>query len=271
VTPSALALERALLFFAAMLGGALNSVAGGGSFISFPALLFTGVAPVVANATNTIALWPAGVAGAFTYRNDLRSPRRVLLALGAASLVGGTAGSLLLLRTRESTFVHLIPFLLLAATLLFTFGNVVTRKLRSRGRATASAPSSATDAAPIALASGVILQLVISVYGGYFGGGMGIMMLATLSVMGMTDIHAMNGLKTLLGTLINGASVVAFIIAGAVDWGPGIVMIAGGTLGGWGGASLAKRIDPAGVKRFVMVVAWSMTAYFFFDAFVRRR
>ena len=268
MTPTAL--EGALLFGAAALGGALNSVAGGGSFISFPALLFMRVAPVIANATNTVALWPAGVASAFTYRKDMRTARRVLYALGAASLVGGTVGSLLLLRTRESTFVHLIPFLLLVATLLFTFGNVVTRKLRGRPPARAGDGNGGTHA-PIALASGVILQLVIAVYGGYFGGGMGIMMLATLSIMGMTDIHAMNGLKTLLGTLINGASVVAFVIAGAVDWGPGVIMIAGGTLGGWGGASLAKRIDPKGVKLFVTVVAWAMTAYFFFDAFVRRR
>ena len=256
--------QGALLFGAATLGGALNSVAGGGSFISFPALLFTGVAPVVANATNTIALWPAGVASAFTYRKDMRTPRRVLLALGAASLVGGIAGSLLLLRTREATFVRLIPFLLLVATLLFTFGNAVTAKLRAR--------KGGSDAhTPIPLASGALLQLVISVYGGYFGGGMGIMMLATLSIMGMTDIHAMNGLKTLLGTLVNGASVVLFVIAGAIDWGPGAIMVVGGTLGGWGGASLARRIDPKAVKRFVMVVAWTMTAYFFFDAFVRRR
>ena len=245
--------ELALLFFAAVLAGVLNSVAGGGSFISFPALLFTGVAPVVANATNSVALWPAGIASAFAYRKDMKQPRAQLLALGAASLAGGIVGAILLLRTRESTFVALLPFLLLVASVVFTFGSVLTARLRGRG-------ASGTGGA---LAGATILQLVISIYGGYFGGGMGIMMLATLSIMGMTDIHAMNGLKTLLGTLINGVAVVAFIIAGGVAWAPASVMIVGGTIGGFAGASIARRIAPKWVKRFVLVVAWGMTAYFF--------
>jgi uncharacterized membrane protein YfcA len=250
--------ELALLFLAAALGGALNSVAGGGSFISFPALLFTGVSPVIANATNSVALWPAGVASAFAYRKDMNQPRAQLLTLGASSLAGGAIGAVLLLRTRETTFVHLLPFLLLTATLVFTFGGSITNRLRA---------SRSTDASRSALASGAIFQLVISVYGGYFGGGMGILMLATLSMMGMADIHAMNGLKTLLGTLINGVAVVLFIIAGKVAWTPGAVMIVGGTLGGFVGASIARRIEQVWVKRFVLVVAWGMTAYFFVQTY----
>jgi uncharacterized membrane protein YfcA len=245
VSPS----TAALLFLAAALGGAINSVAGGGSFVSFPALLLAGVAPVPANATNSIALWPGSVASAFAYRRELGDSRREVLPLALAGLAGGLAGSLLLLRTPERAFVLLIPWLLLFATVLFSFGTKIAR--RAAGRASGS------------LAVAVAAQLAVSVYGGYFGGGMGIMMLAILSVLGMTDIHRMNAMKTLLAALVNGVAVVAFVLAGAVDWTPGVVMIAGGTLGGYGGAAVARRVDPAHVRRLVLAVAWAMTVYFF--------
>jgi uncharacterized protein len=244
----------ALLFGAAFLAGALNSVAGGGSFISFPALLFAGVSPVMANATNTVGVWPGGVASAYAYRKDLQQPRAVLLALSAASFVGGGIGALLLLETRESTFVRLIPWLLLAASTVFTLGGKIAAKLRARASGGESR---------FALAGVTLFQLVISVYGGYFGAGMGILMLAALSMMGMTNIHAMNGLKTILSTLINGVAVVAFIIAGAVAWGPAVVMIVGGTAGGFLGAKVARKVAPSSVRKLVLVVAWGMTIYFF--------
>jgi uncharacterized membrane protein YfcA len=238
-----------LLFLAAVAGGAINSVAGGGSFVAFPALLFAGVPPVPANATNTIALWPGSLASAVAYRRELAEVKREVLPMGIAAAIGGLAGSLLLLRTRESTFVLLIPWLLLFATLLFSFGNVVAQRL-TRGR---HAP----------LAVGVAAQLFISVYGGYFGGGMGIMMLAVLTLLGMTHIHRMNALKNVLGTLINGVAVVAFVVAGAVRWVPGVVMIAGGITGGYAGAAIARRVSPKYVRWLVLVIAWGMTAYFF--------
>ena len=238
-----------LLFFAAVAGGAINSVAGGGSFVSFPALLFAGVAPVPANATNTIALWPGSLASVLAYRRELDDVKRELLPLAIAALVGGLAGSMLLLHTPESTFVLLIPWLLLFATVLFTFGGAVARKLTKGARA------------PLAVAA--VAQLAISVYGGYFGGGMGIMMLAVLTLLGMTHIHRMNALKNILGALINGVAVVAFVIAGAVMWAPGVVMIAGGITGGYAGAAIARRVSPKYVRYVVMVIAWSMTAYFF--------
>ena len=240
------------LFFAAALGGALNSVAGGGSFIAFPALLFAGVPPVVANATNTVALWPAGLASAFAYRHDLPGPRSTLIVLSCASFVGGIAGAVLLLKTSETTFVHLLPWLLLVATVLFTAGGSAHRS-----------PPRGEHASPRALAAVAVAQTLIALYGGYFGGGMGILMLATLSLIGMTNIHAMNALKTILGAIINGVAVIAFVVADAVAWRPGSVMIVGGILGGYAGASLARRIAPARVKRFVGIVAWAMTAYFF--------
>jgi uncharacterized membrane protein YfcA len=240
---------RALLFLAAAVAGALNSVAGGGSFVAFPALLFAGVAPVPANATNTIALWPASVASALAYRGEIRDVRREVVPLGAASLAGGLAGSLLLLRTSDRTFVLLIPFLLLFATMLFTFGGPVAKKL-TRGAHT-----------PLPVA--VVVQFFISVYGGYFGGGMGIMMLAVMTLLGMTHIHQMNGLKNVLAVLINGAAVVAFVVAGAVHWASGIVMILGGITGGYAGATIARRIEPKYVRWLVMGIAWGMTVYFF--------
>jgi uncharacterized membrane protein YfcA len=240
-----------LLFFAAALGGALNSVAGGGSFIAFPALLFAHVPPVMANATNTVALWPAGLASAFAYRHDLPGPRSTLIVLSVASLFGGITGALLLLKTSESTFVHLLPWLLLVATVLFTFGKRLTSKIRAQGTS------------PGALAGVAVIQTVIAVYGGYFGGGMGILMLATMSVIGMTNIHAMNALKTILSSVINGVAVLAFIVAGAVAWVPGSVMVVGGILGGYVGATLARRVAPERVRTFVGVVAWAMTIYFF--------
>ncbi len=249
----------ALLFGAAFLSGALNSVAGGGSFISFPALLFAGVSPVIANATNTVGVWPGGVASAYAYRKDLQQPRVVLVALSVASFVGGGVGALLLLHTRETTFVHLIPWLLLLASAVFTGGGRITAKLRARGT---------SGEGRFALVGATIFQLVVSIYGGYFGAGMGILMLAALSMMGMTNIHAMNGLKTILSTLINGVAVVAFIVAGAVAWGPAVVMIVGGIAGGFLGAKVARKVAPDSVRKLVLVVAWGMTVYFFVKTYV---
>ena len=165
-------------------------------------------------------------------------------------------GSVLLLRTSESTFVLLIPWLLLFATLVFSFGG----KMRAQMRGVE---------APLSMV--VAVQLVISIYGGYFGGGMGIMMLAILSMLGMTDIHRMNALKTVLASLINGIAVVAFIYARAVDWTPGVVMIAGGILGGYGGAAIARRLDAKYVRWTVLVIAWTMTVYFFVRTYLSHR
>jgi uncharacterized membrane protein YfcA len=221
--------------------------------VAFPALLFAGVPPVPANATNTVALWPGTLASAFAYRRELGGVRRELVPLGVAGLAGGIAGSLLLLRTSDHTFVLHIPWLLFFATLLFTFGGALTKRVT--GGATAS------------LGVGVLAQLLISLYGGYFGGGMGIMTLAVLSLLGMTDIHRMNSLKVVLACLVNGVAVVAFVIAGAVDWKPGLVMIVGGVAGGYFGAAVARRVDPRAVRRLVLGVAWAMTGYFFFRTY----
>ncbi len=243
--------HAAVVFFAAVLGGALNSVAGGGSFIVFPALLLGGVPPVAANATTAVALWPAGVASAAAYRKDIPRERATLLALSVASAVGGGLGAKLLLVTSDETFARILPWLLLVASVVFTFGPRLSKKERS---------------VQLPLAAGAVIQLVISAYGGYFGGGMGILMLATYTLMGMRDIHAMNGLKTFLGTLINGVAIIAFFAASKVVFDVAAVGAVGSIAGGFGGAAVARRIEGKHVRRFVLAVAWSMTAFFFYRA-----
>lgn len=246
------------LFVAGALGGALNSVAGGGSFIAFPALLFTGVPPIPANATNTIALWTGAAASGGAYRKRLDVPRRVLIPLLAASLTGGVSGALLLLRTPAHTFMRVLPWLTLGATLLFAFG----RKIAGERRSVIE-----HETTGMALASATLFQLGVGVYGGYFGGGMGIVMLAMLAALGMTDIHAMNAFKSVMGSVINGVAVMTFIFAGAVYWKHGIVMIIGAVAGGYLGAHYAMRLPPAWIRWFVVVVGAGMTAYFFWKSY----
>jgi uncharacterized membrane protein YfcA len=244
-------IERlALLLAAGAMGGALNSVAGGGSFIVFPSLLVAGLPAVAANATTTVALWPASVASAYAYRKDLPRERATLGLLAVASAVGGGVGGRLLLATSDATFAVVLPWLLFVASAVFTLGP------RARAKETAGAR--------LPLAVGVLVQFVISVYGGYFGGGMGILMLATYTLMGMTNIHAMNGLKTLLGALLNGVAVVLFLVAAKVELQWAAPVAVGSIVGGFAGASFARRIEGRHVRRFVLVVAWSMTAFFFY-------
>ncbi len=252
-------LHSVVLFLAALCAGALNSVAGGGSFISFPALMATGVPAINANATNTAALWPGSLASVAAYRREPRPQRRVMVTLGVASLVGGLLGALILLRTPEAEFVRLLPFLLLTATLLFTFGSPVAARLRRRSARTV-VPSWVTM---IGLGA---IQLAIATYGGFFGAGIGIVMLACLTLAGMENIHAMNALKTLLSVLINGVAVVAFMLAKAIFWPEALLMVLGAILGGYGGAHTAQRIDPLLVRRFVIVIGFALTAYFFMHA-----
>ena len=246
------------LFVAGALGGALNSVAGGGSFIAFPALLFTGVPPIPANATNTIALWTAAAGSGSAYRSKLDIPRRVMVPLLSVSLSGGLVGAFLLLKTPAHTFMRVLPWLTLAATLLFAFG-----KRLAGGRKSIVEH----EASSAAIAAATLFQFGVAVYGGYFGGGMGIVMLAMLATLGMTDIHTMNALKSVMGFVINGVATVTFIVKHAVYWKHGIVMIAGGIAGGYLGAHYAQRMPQAWIRWFVVLVGAGMTIYFFMKAY----
>jgi uncharacterized membrane protein YfcA len=256
-------LNACLLFIAALVAGALNSVAGGGSFITLPTLIFTGVPYKPSNATNTVALWPGSVASVGAYRRELGKQRLELLVLGPVSLLGGFLGALLLLDTPQSTFQHLLPYLLLLATLVFIFGPRITATVRARSKRTVGLQTLGERPSWRALLGLGAAQLVISIYGGYFGGGIGILMLAALGLMGMENIHEMNALKTVLTTLINGIAVAAFVVAGKVYWPEALLMIVASIVGGYGGAAYARRLDPKAVRAFVIVVAVSMTAYFF--------
>jgi len=245
------------LFCTAAIAGALNAVAGGGSFITLPALIYAGVPAVAANATSTAAMWPGSLSSAWAYRRELGAANRWLAVLSLVSLIGGLLGALLLVRTSDTSFLRVLPWLMLVAAMTFTFGNRLTARVGSR----AVVLLGAHDQHPTRWT--VLLQLVIAAYGGYFGGGMGIMMLAILAVSGMTNLHAMNGIKSLLAVAINGVALVAFIVNGSVAWAPGVVMIAGGIIGGYAGAAFARRMDERHVWWFVAGVAWLMTVYFF--------
>lgn len=257
-----------LLFIAAILGGTLNAVAGGGTFITLPSLIFAGVLPINANATSTVALWPGTVASIGAYRKELvKQDRRVLLVLGGTSLIGGILGAELLIDTSQSTFLILLPYLLLLATVLFAVSGPITTWMRER-RAAIAAKQESTAATPgkvpwLRLVVIAVFQLVIAVYGGYFGGGIGILMLATLGLMGMENIHEMNSVKTLLTAFINGVALVIFIVRGIVDWPQAVVMIVGAIIGGYGAAYFARKINPRFVRVFVILVGLTMTIYFF--------
>lgn len=240
------------------MGGALNAVAGGGSFITFPALLLVHVPPIQANATNNVAMWTGAAASGGAYRNRLDVPRRILISFLLASLLGGLLGAFLLLKTPAHTFLRVLPWLTLGATLLFAFG-----KKLAGGRVSGVG----ADATSGAISVAVLFQLAVGVYGGYFGGGMGIVMLAMLAALGMTDIHAMNALKSVMAFVINGVAAVAFLVARAVYWKQGIVMIVGGIAGGYLGAHYAQKLPAHWIRWFVIVVGTGMTVYFFVKAY----
>lgn len=242
-------LTLVLLMAAAFASGILNAIAGGGAFITFTALLFAGVPPVAANASSTVALFPGQAASAWSYREDIRGVEEVSVkAFVALSLVGGLLGALLLLVTPNAVFADLVPWLLLFATALFalgTFAPNATKALRLGGRGV------------------LVAQFLISIYGGYFGGGIGFLMLAALTMFGMTNIHAMNGLRILLATLMNAAAVAAFVAAGAVSWPETLAMAAAAVAGGFAGAIGAKRVKPKVLKSLVVAIGTVLTLYFF--------
>ncbi len=239
-----------LLVAAAFAAGAINSVAGGGSFLTFPSLVFAGVPAVIANASNTVALVPGAAASAISYRGDIRrlGEERVKIWF-SVSLIGGATGALLLLFTSDKVFRQIAPWLLLCATLLFAFGTQISIALRGRLHANQT----------LMLA----LLLPIAVYGGYFGGGIGIMILAAFRLYGLTDIHAMNGVKTILSGSLNAIASVIFIMAHQVYWRPTLAMMAAGIAGGYIGPVLARRMRPQVIRRIVIAVGALMTLYFF--------
>jgi uncharacterized membrane protein YfcA len=242
-------LRLSLALIAAIGAGAMNAIAGGGTLLTFPAIVALGVAPLVANATSTVALWPGSLGSMWGYRGELVGARRWVIGFAVPSVCGGVLGAWLLLHTEPAAFARIVPFLVLGATVLFLVQRPLVRLLNA-SHAESEGPS----------ASFLVAQFLVAVYGGYFGAGIGILMLAALGFMGLTNIHRMNGLKNWGAMCINGAAVVMFVAGGIVQWPVALTMAAGGVIGGYAGARLAQRVGQERVRHAIVVIG--LAAFF---------
>jgi hypothetical protein len=258
-----------LLWIAAALGGAVNAVAGGGTLLTFPALLWAGQLEIVANATSTVALWPGAASSFWAYRRELGSSRREIALLSIPSFVGGIAGAILLVSTSNASFARVVPWLILLATMLFVVQEPLSRWLRRRaasddvgGLPDAShlvqTPPKASRARWVTV---LAIQFAVGVYGGYFGAGIGILMLAAFGLLGLTNIHHMNALKNLNGMCINGIAAALFVAKGLVRWDIALLMAAGAIFGGYAGAGTAQRIGQQNVRRMIILIGLALTAW----------
>ncbi len=241
-----------LLLAAAFVAGALNAVAGGGSFLTLPALVLTGLPPIVANATGTVALLPGYAAGAVGFREDLQAPPGLSLpALAILSLVGGAIGAALLLVTDDRTFSKVVPWLLLVATVLFAGAPLLLRKVKSSQTGHASATRSAAG------------MLAVSIYGGYFNGGLGILLLALFGLLGQSNLNAMNGIKNVASALLTSIAVAVYAWGGVIAWPQALVMMTAATAGGYFGARIARRISAPVLRAAIVATGLIMTTLFF--------
>ncbi len=254
--------EILLLFIAGLFGGALNSIAGGGSFITFPALLLAGVPAINANATNTFASLPGYMAGAFVMRKDISKVRHQLPRLLLVSFIGGSLGAFLLLQTPEAGFVGIVPWLLLFATLLFIFGDRINQFIRLHTAHHRHAPV----AGLIAL---TVLLLMICIYGGFFNAGLGIISLSWLTLAGMNDIRVMNGLKLLISSCVSLIAVAQFIAVGSIAWQQGLSVLVGTVAGGAIAAHILRYLPRDSVRHFIIITSVCITAWFFYDTWFR--
>ncbi len=256
--------EAFLLAGVAMAAGAVNAVAGGGTLLTFPTLLFVRTPAVVANATNTLAIVLGTFGGIFGYRRQLASTRIWLRRFVPVSIAGGLGGAVLLTVTGERVFSHLVPFLLLFATLVF-LAQGTFRRFAGLDAGGASGPH---PHARVVWAA-VVFQFFVALYGGYFGAGIGILMLASLAFIGLTDIHEMNALKTVLGSLINLVAALYFIHAGLIDWPKAGVMTVGALAGYFLGAHYAQRIPQNRVRQLITAIGFAITGVLFYRQFLR--
>lgn len=258
------------LVVAAFLAGVLNAVAGGGSFLSFPALLGTGILPVAANATNTVAIWPGQLTSVAAYWPDVRKNVRAALVMGTAGLIGGTAGAIVLLNTPQTTFLHLVPWLLLVAATIFAVSGPVSRRLEKRklermkaarrGRAASGPAASGSRGRDAAL---FFSAIAVSFYVGYFGAGAGFVFMTLLGLYGYEDIHVVNALKVVANLMANGIAFVIFIADGQVVWRYCVAAMIAAAVGGYSSASMAKRVPQPVLRALVVVIGLGMAAWFF--------
>jgi uncharacterized membrane protein YfcA len=252
-----------MLLVAAFAAGVINSVAGGGTLLTFPALLALGLDAKVANATSTVALWPALAGGLFGYRKEMEGTRDLLWRLGTASVVGGGIGASLLIRTPSQTFARLVPFLILFATVLFMLQEPINAWVRvgelkpDEGRRKRW------------WAGAIFFQFCSAIYGGYFGAGNGILMLAAMGLLGLNDIHRANGLKNFLGLALNFVAIVAFAYSGLIDWSVALLMTFAAITGGYFGATTARKVGRAIVRRAVVVIGLVIGCVMLWRTFVR--
>jgi uncharacterized membrane protein YfcA len=257
-------LPQALILVAASFGaGVMNAMAGGGTILTFPSLVFIGLPAITANATSTVALLPASLTSLYGFREDVRMYQKWLKRLFLPSLIGGAVGSVLLLRTPEKTFAFLAPLLILFATVLFMVQGLLAR------RATQPPPVPQDESSQGRWTLAILLQLGVAVYGGYFGAGIGILMLSLLGFLGLSNIHAANGIKNFLGFCINAVAAGYFIFKGAVVWPAALVIVGGGALGGYAGARFAKRIGKEKARAAVVVIGLVVTAILFWQRLVK--
>lgn len=255
---------------AAFLAGGVNSVAGGGTLITFPALLGLGLAPIAANATSTVAIWPGSLGSIWGFRRELAEVPRPMLLLAVPAVLGGLAGAWLLRRTPEQLFAHLVPFLILFATVLFAIQAPVQRRLRQRsGVAHVPGPAhgEARPRSGLWVATAALAQFAVGIYGGYFGAGMSIMMLTLLAFLGMQDILQMNAMTSFLSLCTNGVASVLFAVAHMVVWSYVFAMMAAALLGGYAAAGVARRIGRVAVRRFVIAVGFTIAIVLFVKMF----
>ena len=240
-------MHQLIVFAAAAVAGAINAVAGGGTLVTFPTLVWLGVPSIAANATNTVSLWPGSLGSVWGYRRELRGVDRGVFLLIVPSIAGGLAGAVLLDLTPTATFDRLVPFLILFATGLFLAQDPIQRRFNLAGAHQSGSPW---------LSWTMAFQFGMAVYGGYFGAGIGILMLAALTLMGHTDIHRMNGVKNLLATAINGTAAIYFAFNTPVLWADVLIMAVGSIVGGIGGAGMARRIGRQNVRRLVVAIGF---------------
>jgi len=243
------------LFLVAVAAGATNALAGGGSLLTFPALVWAGLPPIVANGTNTISIFPGSIAAMVPFRGEIDRSRTWLRALLLPSLAGGLAGAFLLLATPEKVFVRLVPALILFATGVFAAQEILVHL--SDG-ARPPSPLGVDEPPPRSPWRAAALQLPIALYGGYFGAGIGIMMLASLGILGLRDLHRRMAVRTCLATVINGIAAAWFVRGGAVDWPVAAIMTVGQVVGGFGGASLVRAVPRSWVRRAIVAVGVGM-------------
>jgi len=247
---------------AALVAGAMNAMAGGGSFISFPALLGAHIPPVNANATNTVALWPGQLASIVAFRAELKNGRKLLMPVMLAGAVGGVTGAITLLNTSQTTFKNLVPWLLLFATLIYAASNKINQWILSK----ATAGKQDVAGFPFFMFASLVL---VSVYIGYFGAGAGFLIITVLSLFGVKNLNEVNALKALCTTLANGVAVVTFIVAGAVYWRECLTMMGMAIVGGYLGAAYSRKMNPVLLRGVVIATGAALSVYYFYQLYVR--